>query len=77
MYKNKKKKIAIICAMAIVAQETSKKKKNRKTWVKKWIEQRSQQSNVTLLKDLKENNPDDFKNYLRMDDTDFTNLLGK
>lgn len=77
MYKNKKKKIAIICAMAIVAHETSKKKKNRRTWVKKWIEQRSEQSNVTLLKDLKENNPDDFKNYLRMDDTDFTNLLGK
>ncbi|KAL4083874.1 hypothetical protein QTP88_029190 [Uroleucon formosanum] len=75
MYKNKKKKIAIICAMAIVAHETSKKKKNRKTWVKKWIEQRSEQSNVTLLKDLKENNPDDFKNYLRMDETDFTNLL--
>ena len=54
-----------------------KKKINRKTWVKKWIEQRSEQSNVTLLKDLKENNPDDFENYLRMDDTDFTNLLGK
>lgn len=47
--------------MTIVTHETSKKKKNRKTWVKKWIEQRSQQSNVTLLKDLKENNPDDFK----------------
>lgn len=54
-----------------------KKTKNRKTWVKKWIKQRSQRSNVTLLKDLKENNPDNFKNYLRMDDTGFTYLLGK
>ncbi|CAI6376281.1 unnamed protein product [Macrosiphum euphorbiae] len=63
--------------MAIVAHEISKKKKNRKTWVKKWIEQRSEQSNVTLVstKGFKKKNPDDFKNYLRMDDTDFTNLL--
>lgn len=53
------------------------RKKKSKNMGKKWIEQRSEQSNVTLLKDLKENNPDDFKNYLRMDDTDFTNLLGK
>jgi len=61
----------------LLRRKLQKKKKKRKTWVNKWIEQRSEQSNVTLLKDLKENNPDDFKNYLRMDDTDFTNLLGK
>jgi len=30
MYKKKKKKIAIICAMAIVAQETLKKRKIEK-----------------------------------------------
>jgi len=42
MYKNKKKKIAIICAMAIVVQETSKKTKNKsKNMGKKWIEQRN------------------------------------
>jgi RNA binding exosome subunit len=77
MYKNKKRKLQLYVLWQLLRTKLQKKKINRKTWVKKWIEQRSEQSNVTLLKDLKENNPDDFKNYLRMDDTDFTNLLGK
>jgi len=32
-------------------------------------------SDITLLRELEENNPDDYKNYLRMDSKDFQFLL--
>lgn len=45
---------------------------------KKSIEQRSDLSNVTLQKDFKKNNSDDFKNnYLRIYDTDYIYFPGK
>lgn len=62
-----------MCHDNCCARNFKKKKEKSKILVKKSIEQRSEQSNVILLEDLKENNPNDFKHYLRMDDTDFTN----
>ncbi|KAL4718659.1 hypothetical protein ACJJTC_013388 [Scirpophaga incertulas] len=51
-----------------------KKKKKRSVWVKKY---RQQYSHMTLIEELRDNYPDDFKNYLRMDNQLFNMLLNK
>lgn len=70
-----RKKRAIACAMAYAVFVSKKKKKNRSKWVKKWVSQRNQSSHMFLLQELRENDPNDFRNYLRMDDNTFRHLL--
>ena len=40
------------------------KKRKRSCWSKEWLKKREEYSHMTLLKELKENNPNDFRNYL-------------
>jgi len=72
MYKLKQKKIAIACAAMHVLLQ--KKRKKRSKWVKDWKLNRNF-SDIQLLRELEENNPDDYRNYLRMDSQDFKLLL--
>ena len=51
-----------------------KKRKKRSKWVKDWKLNRNF-SDIQLLCELEENNPDDYRNYLRMDLQDFKLLL--
>ena len=69
-----------ILALAIVTDiccedEEKVKRRKRKMWMRKWFENRDVYSNAKLLKELKENHSDDFKNYMRMDDETFHHLL--
>jgi hypothetical protein len=57
-----------VFVMTVVHNETSK----RKVWVKKY---REKFNHMPLLHELRENYPDDFRNYLRMDITSFKVLL--
>lgn len=72
MYKLKQNKIAIASAAIYVL---TKDKKKRSKWVKDWKLNRHKFSDITLLRELEEHNPDDYKNYLRMDSKDFQFLL--
>jgi len=72
MFKLKKKNIAIASMGVYIC---SSKQKNRSKWVKNWKLNREKFSDVVLLRELRENDPDDFKNYLRMNTTDFDYLL--
>ena len=49
----------------LVLLSAMKPKRKRFCWSKEWFKKK-EYSHMTLLKELKENNPDDFKNYLRM-----------
>jgi len=73
MYKLKQKKIAIASAAIYILTKDNKKKRSK--WVKDWKLNRHKFSDITLLRELEENNPDDYKNYLRMDSKDFQFLL--
>lgn len=73
MYKLKQKKIAIASAAIYVLTKDNKKKRSK--WVKDWKLNGHKFSDITLLRELEENNPDDYKNYLRMDSKDFQFLL--
>lgn len=51
------------------------KKKNRCQWIKNWKLEKVKFGNIPLLNEIRENNPDDFRNYLRMDSLAFDILL--
>jgi len=59
MYKLKQKKIAIASAAIYVLTNDNKKKRSK--WVKDWKLNRHKFSDITLLRELEENNPDDTK----------------
>ncbi|KAF9405287.1 hypothetical protein HW555_013917 [Spodoptera exigua] len=44
-------------------------------WLKKWLLEKEKYSDIRLLKDLACDEPDDFKNYLRMEISTFNELL--
>lgn len=65
-------RVAQVMMFATIIQ--LKKKKKRSVWVKKY---RQQYCHMPLIEELRENYPDDFKNYLRMDNQLFNMLLNK
>lgn len=69
-----KKKTICIVACVVMAMGISKKKK-RRMWQKNWLANREKYYHMSLLRELRDNNPDDFKNYLRMDASTFDELL--
>lgn len=59
----------------LAIQEVEKEKnKRRRIWNKDWLKNRENCSHMKLLKELKENNPDDFRDYLLMPDDCFQQL---
>ncbi|PIO38167.1 hypothetical protein AB205_0064800 [Aquarana catesbeiana] len=47
----------------------------RSSWTKNWLLQRDQFCHMPLLHEIRENNPDDFRNFLRMTDPVIQRLL--
>ena len=47
----------------------------RSSWAKNWLRQRDRLSHMPLLREIRENNPDDYRNFLRMTDPVFHRLL--
>lgn len=51
--------------------------KRRRLWSKEWLKNRDDFSHMRLVRELKENNLDDYRNYLRMPVESFQLLLSK
>lgn len=51
------------------------KEKRRRRWSKEWYKLRSRFTHEHLLKVLQDTEPDDYKNFLRMDENSFDTLL--
>lgn len=62
-------------AMALIYIEYIDNKKRRTKWEKNWLKNRNKYTHLHLLRELRSNDPDDFKNYLRMDCAVFDELL--
>ena len=58
-----------------LTQVQSMNRVGRSSWTKNWLLQRDQFSHMPLLREIRENNPDDFRNFLRMMDPVFHRLL--
>lgn len=58
-------------------EQKKKQKRQRKTWVKEWRSRRPVFSHISLLKELEQSSPADYKNFLRMDPSVYKELLEK
>lgn len=66
---------AIGCLVAVNCSKKTRVKKNgRSVWVKEWLSKRTQYSHVNLLNELRIF-PQDWQNYLRMDEDTYLKLL--
>jgi hypothetical protein len=70
-----KRTAAVVLLALAVDEEWNKIRKRRRFWCKAWLQKRDRYSDMRLLRELQENIPDDFKNYLQMDETAFSELL--
>ncbi|KAG5895690.1 hypothetical protein JTB14_027013 [Gonioctena quinquepunctata] len=63
-----------LCMLEIV--ERNKKETRRTKWAEQWVQDRNKNGQMALLKELRQNDRKDFKNYLRMSTSHFDELLG-
>lgn len=66
--------MCLIATAVVLAVEEKKKKRKRRIWVKSWLSKRDIYSHVNLINELKLQ-PDDYRNYLRMDENTYVELL--
>lgn len=59
----------------IKLKDKQRKKRRRRIWCKQMLQQRESPSPVGQIPEIRENNPDDFRNYLQMSEVSFRNLL--
>ena len=52
-----------------------RKRKQKKFWTKQWFQQKQNFGHVMLLNELRINHPDDYRNFLRMDEESFDELM--
>jgi hypothetical protein len=73
MYDQEDKIIISLCIIIIasVLQRIQRKKRQRKKWVRAWIQSRKHGAHHALVKELSDEDPQGFRNFLRMDTRDF------
>jgi hypothetical protein len=71
----KRKCVLAQAAAVLYVTKRSRLKPSRKMWMKNWKMEEDAFSHLPLLQELRENNPNDCKNYLRMDSETFDDLL--
>lgn len=52
-----------------------KKQTKRKRWIKEWITKRKEYTHLNILNEIKLSDPKDYKNYFRMSDVIYNELL--
>ena len=59
--------LGVACADAGLFEEEEKRKKSRRVWTKKWLKRREKKNSYTnLFNELRSEDEDVFRNYLRM-----------
>nr|XP_022900758.1 protein ALP1-like [Onthophagus taurus]XP_022900759.1 protein ALP1-like [Onthophagus taurus] len=71
----KRKAAALVIAVLLLDEDDECKVIKKKKWCKKWLLDRNKYSHMKLLKELEQDEPTDFKNYLRMDSDTYMTLL--
>ncbi|PIO37891.1 hypothetical protein AB205_0111140 [Aquarana catesbeiana] len=64
-----------VLAVTLARSRNSRSSRMRSIWDKTWLLNRDQFSHMPLLRELQENNPNAYRNYLRMTDSCFQQLL--
>lgn len=66
--------VVAICG-GFVSLEDERKRKSRKIWCKNWLKNRNRFSHMSLLAELAANEPNDYKNYPRITEDCFEDIL--
>ena len=67
-------KASIALPLALALEDTPKRKKRCK-WSKKWFLRRRELGHARLLRELRDDEPEDYRNFLRMDAASYDELL--
>lgn len=70
---DRKRKILLTAALVLHLDEDDIQ--NKRKWSKEWLLERRKYSHMNLLRELQSNEPADFRNYLRMENHTFYELL--
>ena len=71
-----KKRAVVMASIAVLLCDDEELTENKKRkWTKDWLLQRNKYSHMSLLNELRINEQNDFKNYLRMENDTFYELL--
>ena len=71
----KRKAIALLLLAEADEIEDVTRRAKKRYWSKPWYLQRGVSSHISLLKEINETNPEDYKNYFRMNNETFNDLL--
>jgi len=73
----RKKKVLLTAAIVlhIIDDDDDDDFQNKRKWSKQWLLKRRKYSHMNLLRELQSNEPLDYKNYLRMENHTFFELL--
>lgn len=63
--------MCVIIKKQLILQKLNENKIYKKKWSKNWLLKRQQSSHINLIGELLEQ-PDDFRNYLRMDEETYS-----
>ena len=66
---------SLCVGLLVLDQDESMNRVRRRSWTKNWLLRSNQFSHMPLLQEIQENNPDDYRNFLRMSDPIFQQLL--
>ncbi|XP_071056177.1 putative nuclease HARBI1 isoform X2 [Onthophagus taurus] len=66
--------VTSLCA-GVICLNRKKKRKPPRLWAKKWLLERNSFSHMSLLTEIATNEPQDYRNYLRMNEQSFEDLL--
>ncbi|KAJ8937241.1 hypothetical protein NQ314_011996 [Rhamnusium bicolor] len=72
---SKRKAAALLLTVLLIDESDEEDQVKKRKWCKEWFLRRNKYSHMTLLKELDQTEPLDFKNYLRMDSNMYTSLL--
>ncbi|GFS16785.1 hypothetical protein ElyMa_001481600 [Elysia marginata] len=67
---------ASVAIALVIALDSDELPRKRRKWSKDWFLKRETYGHYKLLKELRCNEPEDFRNFLRMDAPSFDELLG-
>lgn len=71
-----KKKVKIAIACLLILRRRRRRRRQRKFWIRSWIERRQEQgAYANLVHELKNEDPNMYKRYFRMDPDNFQHIL--
>lgn len=66
---------SIALAIVLALEDDTPKRKKRSKWSKKWFLRRRELGHARLLRELRDDEPEDFRNFLRMNAASYDELL--